>query len=139
MSMQGPRIFISYRRDDAAAYAGRIHDRLSSAFGSNVSFIDVDGIPLGENFVEVLREEVGRCSALRGSIGDEWLDARDERGQRRLDNEGDFVRIEIAAALDRRIPVIPILLDDTKVPPVDLLPEDIKGLSQRNGLQVRHG
>ena len=76
-----------------------------------------DGIPLGVSFVKVLREEVAQCGVLLAVIGPNWFDMRDEDGIRRLDNPTDFVRIEIAAALQREIPVIPILLDGMSVRP----------------------
>ena len=63
-----------------------------------------------------MQEEVAKCSALLAVIGHEWLNVRDEDGRRRLDNPDDFVRVEIAAALQRDIPVIPIMLEGTKVP-----------------------
>jgi hypothetical protein len=132
------RVFISYRREDSAAYAGRIQDRLERELGSDLLFIDVDGIPLGVNFVKVLREEVAQCGVLLAMIGPNWLDVRHEDGTRRLDNPTDFVRIEIAAALQREIPVIPILLDGTMIPKADQLPEDLKELTLRHGLNVRH-
>jgi TIR domain len=132
------KIFISYRRDDSAGHAGRIHDRLEREFGRNMVFMDVDKIPLGENFLKVLREEVGKCSVLLAIIGPGWLDARDGDGLRRLDDPNDFVRAEIAAALDRDIPVIPILLDGMRIPRADQLPEDLQELPLRNGLDVRH-
>src|SRR5262245_7509648 len=98
------RIFISYRRDDSAGHAGRVFDRLKGDFGLDVLFMDVDAIPLGVNFVRVLREEVARCSVLLAIVGPNWLDAKDEDGARRLDNPDDFVRVEIATALQRDIP-----------------------------------
>jgi hypothetical protein len=70
-------------------------------------------------------------------IGPNWVDAREE-GNRRLESEHDFVRIEIAAALKRNIPVIPILLESTHVPKAERLPDDIKDLARRNGLDVHH-
>ena len=132
------KVFSSYRREDSAAYAGRIQDRLEREFGRDLLFIDVDGIPLGINFVKVLREEVAKCGVLLVVIGPHWLDVRDEERTRRLDNPNDFVRIEIAAALQREIPVTPILLDDTRVPRSDQLPSDLQELALRNGLNVRH-
>jgi hypothetical protein len=75
--------------------------------------MDVDSISLGTDFVKVLGEEVAKCDALLALIGPGWLDARDENGNRRLENPYDFVRIEIATALKRDIPVIPILLEGT--------------------------
>ena len=132
------KVFISYRREDSAGHAGRVHDRLVREFGSDLLFMDVDGIPLGVNFVKVLQEEVAKCSVLLAVIGHEWLNVRDEDGRRRLDNPDDFVRVEIAAALQRDIPVIPIMLEGTKVPKANQLPNDLQGLALRNGLGVRH-
>jgi len=134
----GGKIFISYRRDDSSAEAGRIYDRLESEFGSDRLFMDVDTIPLGVDFTKALREEVAKCDVLLAIIGDSWLNARDREGNRRLDNPDDFVCIEIAAALQRDIPVIPILMDGALIPTTDELPEDLRALSRRNGLDVRH-
>lgn len=100
--------------------------------------MDVDAIPLGANFVTVLRDEVGKCDVLLALIGPKWLDAKDERGNRRLENSNDPVRIEVAAALQRQIPVIPILLDGARIPKADQLPKDLEELAVRNGLDVRH-
>jgi hypothetical protein len=132
------KVFISYRRDDSAGYAGRVRDRLERELGRNLLFMDVDGIPLGTNFSKVLHEEVAKCGVLLAMIGPNWPDARDEHGNRRLDDPNDFVRIEIAAALQRNIPVIPILLEGARIPKADQLPEDLKELASRNGLDIRH-
>jgi len=132
------KIFISYRHDDSSGYAGRVHDRLQHEFGADLVFMDVDAIPLGVNFVKILREEVARCGVLLAVIGPDWLDVRDDDGNRRLENPNDFVRIEIAAALQRDIPVIPILLNGARIPKADQLPDDLKELASRNGLDVRH-
>jgi hypothetical protein len=132
------KVFISYRREDSAGYAGRILDRLARELERDHLFIDVDGIPLGRNFVKLLGEEVAKCDVLLAVIGHDWLDARDENGTRRLNDPNDFVRIEVATALQRDIPVIPILLDGTRVPKADELPEDLRELPLRNGLGVHH-
>jgi uncharacterized protein YecT (DUF1311 family) len=132
------KVFISYRRDDIAGVAGRVSDRLAQEFGSDSLFMDVDSIPLGVNFVNALDNEVAKCDVLLAIIGRGWLDARDKDGQRRLDNQHDYVRIEIAAALKRDIPVIPILIDGAQVPNADQLPDNLKDLALRNGLNVRH-
>ena len=133
------KIFISYRRGDSAGHAGRVEDRLVQEFGHNLLFMDVDSIPLGSDFVKVLREEVIKCDVLLAVIGPHWLDARDAQGNRRLDDENDFVRIEIGTALQRDIAVIPILLDGSVIPKPEQLPPDLQSLSLRNGLDVRHG
>jgi hypothetical protein len=133
------KVFLCYRRDDSAPYAGRIEDRLARELGRDVVFIDVDNIPLGMNFVGVLQEEVAKCEVLLALIGPKWLDARDESGtRRRLDDPNDFVRIEIGTALQRNIPVIPILLDGARIPKPDQLPKVLEELALRNGLNVRH-
>jgi TIR domain/Invasion associated locus B (IalB) protein len=132
------KVFISYRRDDSAHFAGRVHDRLEREFGRDLLFMDVDSVPLGVNFIKVLREEVAKCDVLLAVIGPNWLNAGDEMGNRRLDNPNDFVRIEIATALHRDIPVVPILLDRATIPTADQLPKDIEELAARNALDVRH-
>jgi formylglycine-generating enzyme required for sulfatase activity len=125
------KVFISYRRDDSAGHAGRVHDRLEREFGPDLLFMDVDAIPLGVNFIKVLREEVAKCDVLLALIGPNWLN-------RRLDNPSDFLRIEIATALQRDIPVIPILLDGARMPKAAQLPKDLEELAVRNGLDIRH-
>jgi TIR domain len=132
------KVFISYRRADSAGYSGRVMDRLDRELGRDLVFMDVDAIPLGTNFSKVLHEEVAKCGVLLAVIGPNWLDARDEHGNRRLDSPNDFVRIEIAAALQRSIPVIPLLLDGARIPKADELPEDLKELALRNGMEIRH-
>jgi hypothetical protein len=81
------KVFLSYRRDDSGGYAGRLEDRLVRDFGSEILFMDVDNIPMGKNFVKVLRAEVAKCEVLLAVIGPHWLDARDEHGTRRLDTQ----------------------------------------------------
>jgi hypothetical protein len=132
------RVFISYRRDESGAHAGRVYDRLEREFGREGLFIDVDALRLGVNFVRVIREEVAKCDVLLAIIGPNWLNARDEEGNRRLDIQNDYVRIEIAAALQRDIPVIPILFDGARIPKADHLPKDLEELANRNALDVRN-
>jgi TIR domain len=136
--MAAAKVFLCYRRDDSAAFAGRVQDRLALEFGRDLLFMDVDAIPLGVNFASALRDAVARCEVLLAVIGPNWLDARDDTGTRRLDDPNDFVRIEIGAALQRNIPVIPILLDGARVPRRNQLPKELEELAMRNGLDVRH-
>jgi hypothetical protein len=132
------KVFISYRRDDSAGHTGRVHDRLEYELGSGLLFMDVDSIPLGVNFIKILRDEVAKCEVLLAVIGPNWLNAHDEQGRRRLDDPHDFVRIEIATALQRDITVIPILLDGAPIPKSHQLPKDLRELAVRNGLEIRH-
>ena len=132
------KIFISYRREESAPYAGRLWDRLCEEFGRDQLFMDVDTIQPGENFVEIIEEYVGSCDVLIAVIGRQWLSVTDEGGNRRLENPGDFVRLEIAAALERDVRVIPVLVDGATVPAAKELPEDLSKLSKRNALEVSH-
>ncbi len=54
------RIFISYRRDDASAYAGRLYDALSAEFPAQV-FMDIDTLEPGIDFVQRIEETVECC------------------------------------------------------------------------------
>jgi len=132
------KVFISYRRDDSAGYAGRIQDRLEREFGRDLVFMDVETIPLGVNFTEVLRGAVAKCDVLLAVIGPHWLEIRDGSGARRLDNPNDVLRIEVATALQRGIALIPVLLEDATIPKPEQLPKDLEELALRNGLAVRH-
>ena len=90
-------VFISYRREDSGGFAGRIYDRLTSRLGRENVFFDVDAIPPGQDFVDVLSERVGKCDALLAVIGKHWVVSADSENRRRLDDPQDFVRIEIEA------------------------------------------
>jgi len=110
---------------------------LEQQFDVRCVFIDIDNIPFGVNFHDHIGSRVGECDILIALIGQDWLDARDEAGNRRLDNPDDFVRVEIGSALKRGIRVIPVLLDNTPIPRPEQLPADIRELSMRNGVDVR--
>ena len=88
------RIFISYRRDDSAGYAGRLHDHLCQHFGQGQTFMDIDTIEPGVDFVETIEKAVGSCDVLIVVIGPQWLSMTDATGRRRLDNPEDFVRMK---------------------------------------------
>ena len=133
----GATIFLSYRRDDSADVVGRIYDRLVERFGASRVFKDVDSIRLGVDFREHLRAAVGECRVLLAVVGPSWGGAPDERGLRRLDEDLDYVRIEIEAAFSRSIPVIPVLVRGAALPREDQLPISLKPLAFRNGMAVR--
>jgi hypothetical protein len=132
----GARIFISYRRGDSSAHAGRLADRLGATFGENRVFMDVDTIEPGADFVEYIERAVGSCDVLIALIGDAWLDSRDEGGNRRLDDPDDFVRLEVAAGLERDIRVVPVLVEGATMPRADQLPEPLRRLARRNALEI---
>ncbi|HEY0324208.1 MAG TPA: toll/interleukin-1 receptor domain-containing protein [Pyrinomonadaceae bacterium] len=133
---QNSNIFISYRREDTSGYAGRLHDALSLHFGSDRVFMDVDSIGYGVDFVEVVENAVSSCEILIAVIGKHWVDITDKKGQRRLDNPQDLVRVEIATALKRGIKVIPAIVQDAIMPTEDVLPEPLAKLARRNAIEI---
>jgi len=130
------RIFISYRREDTAYPAGWLFDRLSEHFKAGEVFKDVDSIELGDDFVKEITAAVGSCDVLLALIGEQWLTITDKGGARRLDDPGDFVRVEIEAALSRNVRVIPILVDGATMPSADQVPPSLAGLSRRQALEL---
>jgi len=131
-------IFISYRRNDAEGEAGRLFDDLVREFSDQSVFMDVSTIEAGRDFRKVIDESVSTCGVLLSLIGPNWLDAKNEAGERRLDDPADFVRLETASALKRDIPVIPVLVRGSRMPRPDSLPEDLKDLAYRNGVELTH-
>jgi hypothetical protein len=94
-------IFISYRRDDEGrGIVHRIQQYLEREFGSGKVFIDID-MHAGAKFKNVLELRLAESKVLLALIGPRWLDARDDEGNRRLDDPNDWVRLEIAQALKR--------------------------------------
>lgn len=130
------RIFISYRRDDAGGYSLLVFDRLVSHFGRGRVFMDIDTLEPGADFVDVIEHAVGACDALIALIGKQWLTITDEQGRRRLDVPEDFVRLELAAALERNIRVIPVLVRGAKMPNSDELPEPLRPLVRRHAVEL---
>jgi len=129
-------IFISYRRDDSQALAGRLFDRLTRRFGKDRVFRDIDGIDPGANFAEVIGERIGDCDALVAIIGSGWLEAKDAEGRRRIDLSRDFVRAEIAAGLAQSKLVIPVLIEGTPMPARESLPDELAPLADRNAISI---
>jgi hypothetical protein len=130
------RIFISYRRQDTAWPAGRLYDVLMEHFPAEQVFRDVDNIEPGADFVERITATVGSCDVLLALIGPQWLTISDENGQRRLDNPRDYVRLEIETALTRKIRVIPILVDEARMPNADELPAALAPLIRRSAVEI---
>ncbi len=129
-------IFISYRREDSAGYTGRLYDHLSRHFGRERVFMDIDAISPGQDFTAVINRNVTACDALIAVIGKSWLTCKDAQGRRRVDDPQDFVRIEVAAALDRRISVIPVLVGGAGMPREQDLPDAIALLARRQAIEI---
>jgi len=131
------RVFISYRRDDARADARSVYQRLQRTLGPDKLFMDVDSIESGRDFRHVIEGYLADTSALLVLIGRNWLTASTDSG-RRLDDPGDFVRMEIATAIKRDLPIIPVLIEDAQMPQVADLPVDIRPLAFRQAVRITH-
>lgn len=129
-------VFISYRRSGAIVHARALFERLSREFGSSEVFIDLEGIGVGVDFVELIDQQLLGCKIMLALIDPEWSVATDRHGQRRLDKSNDFVRIEIGTALRRGVQVVPILIEGAEMPEIDTLPADLKLVTRRNALAL---
>ncbi len=130
------KIFICYRREDTAGYAGRLHDRLLTTFGASSIFRDIDDIEPGVDFGVAIAEAVRACDVLVAVIGNSWSTMTDRAGNRRLDDPDDYVRNEISTALDANLMVIPVLVERATMPGPDELPGPLGRLSRHNAIEV---
>jgi hypothetical protein len=134
--MEGSRIFISYRRQDSPGFAGRIADHLDRYFGEASVFRDVEAIEYGTDFVIAIDRAVTSCALLVVVIGNAWMTVKDAQGRRRLENEDDFVRLEVATALKRGIRVIPVLVQGASPPKAEELPADLQAIARRQAIEI---
>ena len=68
------KIFLSYRREDTAGFALALFGRLEQLFPSESLFMDVEGgIGAGQDFVQVIEEQVRACDVMLVLIGPNWL------------------------------------------------------------------
>lgn len=135
---EGSGVFVSYRRQDTSGVAGRLADRLAERLGASRVFMDVDTIEPGVDFTQAIARAVETCEVLLAIIGPGWLIATDELGHRRLDDSNDIVRVEIEAALTRKVRVIPVLVENAVMPRRENLPESLASLAYRHAFIVRH-
>jgi adenylate cyclase len=132
-----PRITISYRWADTQDMTGRIFDRLALHYGRDAVFRDIDKLRPGSDFREQIAEALARTDVLLAIIGKRWLARTGFR--RRISDESDLVRVEIETALDRRIPVLPVLVGGAKMPDAGLLPPSLKRFSFRHAVLIDGG
>ena len=121
-------IFISYRQVDEPAFSARLSDWLERDFGASRVFMDINDILPGADFADALDESLELCTVMVVVIGKQWLRTADAAGRRRLDDPTDWVRLEVATGLKRGIHVIPVLVEDAKLPHKDDLPKPLKKL-----------
>ena len=133
-----PSVFISYRREDTKAWAGRIYDRLVDSFGAQRVFLDVGTLRPGQPFQTVILETLSQCHACLVLIGPNWLNAKKEDGTRRLDDPEDLVRIEIETAFQTGVEIIPVLVDGAQLPTLPNLPPSIRNLNRLHVAWANH-
>ena len=136
MNAGAPKLFICYRREETAAHAGRLYDALAAQFGERNVFIDIELEP-GIDFVDRVAEVVGSCHVLLVLVGPRWATLSDGADHARIDDEEDFVRLEVETALRRSdVRVIPLLVGGARMPHSDELPEAVRGLTRRNAFEL---
>src|ERR687897_2239906 len=128
MASDSERVFISYRRDESAGYAGWIADSFEEYFGEDKVFRDIDSLEPGLDFSEAIERALESSEVLVAVIGRNWSTATDTAGHKRLENPDDYVRVEIATALQRNIRVIPLLVQGAAMPSASELPDDLARL-----------
>lgn len=133
-----PGVFISYRREDSAGFAGALERELATRLGSELVFMDIKDIEGGTDFPAAIDEAIKSSEAILILIGSRWFDARDGQGIRRLDKLDDFVRQEVARALQTGTRVIPVLLDGAQLPAAEQLPPDLQPLLTREAVELRN-
>lgn len=137
--LQRPRrhshIFLSYRHEDTVGYTGRLHEDLARIFGAMNVFKDSSSIPPGAPFPKYIETELAKTTVLVAVIGKQWLSLRNEQ-VRRIDEPSDFVREEIRIALERGLPVIPVLVQGASMPRREELPQAIAQLAEYQAIEV---
>jgi hypothetical protein len=129
--VSGEKIFISYRRSDTQSHANLLRESLRNRLPDAEIFMDIESIPLGSDFEEVIRDSIKECDVVLVLIGDEWLSAQSDSGLRRIDEPIDFVRLEVMAALERRdVKVVPVLVEGAAMPSANDLPEEMARLAR---------
>jgi hypothetical protein len=131
------RIFVSYRRDDAAAYAGRLYDALVDRFGPENVFIDIDTIELGSDFRDAIDSAISSYDVALALIGRTWTSATDAEGRRRLDDPDDVLRLELERTLAHGLVVIPVRVQGAAMPAEHELPPALAPLAARQGMELR--
>jgi hypothetical protein len=132
------KIVISYRRLDAAAFAGRVRDRIAISYGEDSVFMDVDDIPFGKDFRVHIQEALAEADVALVILGPKWIGAG-KGGYSRIKDESDPVRIELETALNKGLPTIPILVGRTSMPKPEQLPESLRDFAFINGASVDTG
>lgn len=129
------KITISYRREDSGIITGRIFDRLVAHYGTDTVFRDIDNIPPGIDYRKYINECLNRTDILLAIIGPDWA-GKTPDGRTRIAEPTDLVRIEVEVALQKDIPVVPVLVANATMPQPNELPEALHDFAYRNAVKV---
>jgi hypothetical protein len=119
------RVFVCYRRE-AADPAGRIADNIEGSFQPGWVFIDAR-LEVGKDFEQQIQGHLDVAEVLVAVIHPTWADAA---GRRRLADPEDWVRREITTALERSVPVLPVLVGGAAPPKAGGLPKPLHALAE---------
>src|SRR5262249_47973464 len=129
-----PRITISYRRGDSGIITGRIFDRLANHYGKNAVFRDIDNIPAGVDFREGIDENLDQSAVVLAIVGPRWIGSYS--GRDRISEPSDPVRVEVETALQKRKPLVPVLVMNAHMPTVEQLPSSLHDFAYRNAVTI---
>jgi hypothetical protein len=132
-----PNVFLSYRRKDSGEVVGRIYDFLAARLPSGKVFRDLDTIPFGSSFPDVINQAIARADVVFIVMGPDWASQQDADGSRRIDHGSDPVRLEVETALAHGKPIVPVLVRNASFPKEQDFPESVRALSKYNALPVR--
>jgi hypothetical protein len=132
------KVFVNYRRRDTKHVAGRLRDVIAARYGSRSVFMDVDSIGAATDFVVEIDNALRKTKVMVILIGEDWLDARGKDGKRRLDDPTDHVRLEIERALQRDIPLLPVVVDSASMPTSQMVPPSLIPMTRYHASRLRH-
>lgn len=131
-----PKLFLSYRRSDAADISGRVYDGLSREHGKKRVIKDVNSFPPGVDFKEYIEDIIPSCTAVLVIISPHWTQTRGGSPRTRKGFD-DYVHLEIRCALEHGVPVIPVLVGGARLPDPKRLPSDVRPILRRHAIALR--
>jgi TIR domain len=130
-------VFLSYRRADSQVTAGRMAQFLDGTPAIDEVFLDVDNIGVGENFEQAIQATLDKVSHVFVLIGPQWQGPAGTPGRARIFDADDMVRQETRIALLSKATVVPILIDEARMPRAGELPDELRGLPKINAFALR--
>ena len=133
-----PFVFISYRRADSSAASRWLYDAIQRTFGPHSVFMDTEAIRVSSEWPKAIQRGLQQATHLVAVIGAQWLRVADDYGRRRIDRDDDWVRAEIAHALQQRKRILPIVLAPDGMPRAEALPDEIEKLAYVQPFELRN-